>query len=62
MSFLLIFSFGAKIMATLMEFAAMQLERDGYSSRTDLLGPDDLTPNRPPFLHVNSPTFPFYYI
>ena len=40
-------------MATIMEFAAMQLERDGYNSRADVLGPADETiPERPPILHV----------
>ncbi len=42
-------------MATLMEFAAMQLERDGYSSRADMLGPEDFFPTRPPYLHVKFP-------
>ena len=40
-------------MATLMEFAAMQLERDGYSSRADALQPSEYqVPERPPYLHV----------
>jgi hypothetical protein len=47
--------FGAKTMATLMEFAAMQLERDGYSSRADILGPEDFISTRPPYLHVKFP-------
>jgi hypothetical protein len=42
-------------MATLMEFAAMQLERDGYSSRADMLGPEDFISTRPPYLHVKFP-------
>ena len=41
-------------MATLMEFAALQLERDGYNSRSNMVIPESYSTYRNPIIHVST--------